>query len=162
MTSTVNDYDHFYSNALYQIHFWLPYQILSFCRLRIQLHFQDCVCYSYCTNFLFLLYLFIIFLFVFCATVTQTIQSSYGIFWRLVNLPPCQWDNFDDPHFTGWEAEEEIRQNAVWKRDAHLYAKLSFRVLYLFLYLYSSPFVYQTVCWGQKMRACVCLEGILS
>lgn len=30
MTSTMNDYDCFYSHALSQIHFWLPYQILTF------------------------------------------------------------------------------------------------------------------------------------
>lgn len=134
---------------------------LSFHWLHIPLCFQDGMSCSYFTNFL----CFIICLSSLCSyfsvTVTQTLQSSYGISWRLVNLSPCQWDNYDYPHFTGWEAEKEIWQNVLSGRKM-LVCMQSYHsrfcissCIYTLAHLHTQQF-------AEAEGVCMCLGGILS
>lgn len=101
-------------------------------------------------------YLCIISLFIFSVTVTQTLQSSYGISWRLGNFSPCQWDYYDYPHFTGWEAEKEMWQNALSGRKM-LVCMQSYHSQFCI-----SSFIYAPNSLLRPEGVRMCLGGILS
>lgn len=153
MTSTMNDYGCFYSNALSEIHFWLPYQILTVS--------TDGTFHSVFWGWVFLLlshwlpllhYLCIISLFIFSVTATQTLKKLLWHFLKagkfLSMLMRSLWlSSFY--RMGSWKSD--VAKCFVWKKDACVDAKLSLTILYFLLCLYTQQFA--------EARRCVYVSG---
>lgn len=83
-------------------------------------------------------------------------KSSYGISWRLGNFSPCQWDHYDYPHFTGWEAEKVTWQNALSGRKMLVWMQSYHSQFCTFSYVYTPNSLLR------PEGVCMCLGGILS
>lgn len=74
------------------------------------------------------------------------------------NLSPWQWDYYGYAHFTGWEAEKrDVAKCFVWKKDACVYAKLSFTIN-----VFPLTYIYTPNSLLRPEGVCMFVGGILS